>query len=148
MKKKEKSKRKEYLLPIQIYFEDLKKIEETLNEHTKQLTITTDEYEFENLDELYEKFKGTKLESLNIRSSSPHTKVEFDKFSASIYIGSSDTISCGIYHKIDKILSNRKHGISWIYNFNVLIWFSMLCFSILFLELRYNIDLTKNPLYS
>ncbi|MBP7118864.1 hypothetical protein KBA63_02150 [Candidatus Woesebacteria bacterium] len=118
MEKISKTLSKEYL-PVKVFIDDLKKIEEVLNNITssRDFEIRTSEYKFANIEELVEKCKGEKINYLEISIHNPYITIEFKKMWTRLYCGSDDMVGTGAFHKIDSIVSSTLRKPSFFYSY-------------------------------
>lgn len=122
MKKTDNSIYKTYS-PLKLYMEDLEKIEEVLKEAANDVSIKTDDYEYESIKELCDHFitKSNRIKRLKFETKSPYGSVEFKESDARIYFSSSDK-DAGLFFKLDQIISCKTRKPKWLYS----IFFSLL----------------------
>ena len=123
MKKIAKPISKKYF-PLKLYYENLTEIESVLKEEKVEYKIATNEFEYDTVDELYEKEKGNILFDIEIKTYSPYISIELNKQWTRCYIASSDTHNIGIFHKINNILTKTQLGFPWLYSYYT-VWISI-----------------------
>lgn len=127
MEKINKTLSKEYL-PVKVFIDDLKKIEEVLNNLTSSIDfeIRTDDYKFTSIEELIANSEGEKINSLAISIHSPYISIDFRKMSTRLYCGSDDMVATGAFHKIDSIISSTLRKPSFFYSYYFTYGFNIL----------------------
>lgn len=103
----------EFLYPVKLYLDDLKKIEAMLNEVSKDIKIESEGYEFSNIDELIQLQKES-IETLCMKIYNPYLSIEFKKNEVWLYIADDTALSRGIYEKIKDYLYKHKRNLSWV----------------------------------
>ncbi len=116
MKKIDQSISKNYL-PLRLDLDDLHAIEEVLKEATKEYQIDCGDFQFDSVDELAGKLKDATLRELEIKSLSPYLRIELTKLFASVYVGSNEIDSAGLFHKVDSILRKARIPLFFLYSY-------------------------------
>lgn len=105
--KKIKKSYGEGLDPVILYYDDLERIIEIFKEGSKEINISTDEYEFEDITEI-QKIDKEKLDSLTIDIQNPYVSLNFKPDSIWLYISEDTSASRGIFEKLKYLLTKRR----------------------------------------
>lgn len=116
MKKNDNWLTKEYS-PIKLYLDDLENIEEVLKSSSDIVSIKTEDYEYDSIDELcnHVKAKTVRIKTLEFKTSNPYISIEFTKSRARVHVSSSDK-NAGIFFKLDQIISSRTRNPKWLFS--------------------------------
>ncbi|MVT66875.1 hypothetical protein GPL21_17385 [Bradyrhizobium pachyrhizi] len=105
-------------LPMVLWSEDLDEIVSAFKEARNdrgEVVITTDDYQFESVDDLKEHFGSRTLTKLEIAATQPFGYVKFDMSWVKLYV-SSGPKSAHLFHEIDAILSRCQRKPKILYN--------------------------------
>lgn len=90
---------------VKIYAEGLEEIIAVLSKEGGNVEITTDQYKFDDLEELLEKYeKSGNIDEINFQIREPYVSVGFRKNQIWLYAADSNALSIGIYEQVDAIL--------------------------------------------
>jgi len=103
----------EHLPPVKLFLDDLEQIVEILQEVSKKVKISTNDYAFEDLKELVNK-KYESINKLHISISDPYVSLDLESYGISLYIEKDEPISRGLFEKIKQILIQRKRPFGWL----------------------------------
>lgn len=107
------------LKPLVLYFEDVVKICEILSELSAEISIKTENYILENIEELKE--LGEKvIYHLEISVHNPYVSVDLRPSSARIYISEDNATQRGILDKIKQHLESKQRKLAWLANNSML----------------------------
>lgn len=107
MKKKTPSKTEEFK-PVLLYFDDLEKIIESLNTLPGNVSLETDEYVYESLDDL-SKHSDYEIYNLEISVGEYNQlRLLLTPYAASLYISHDNAEYRGVFEKIKEILMKRE----------------------------------------
>jgi len=126
MERLQKSLWKEYITS-KISADQLEEIEAILKT-TEGIKIETEDFRFESISELKNKYKDQILETLKITTSKPYISIEFNKISIRLFTYSDDEKSTSIFYKIDSIISKSTLKPNFLYTYyfvwtgNLFIW--------------------------
>jgi len=119
MKKIDKSISKEYL-PVNLYLDDLENIHGILREVSDSVSIETDEYKFDTIEEVASNRKGDRIKELHLKTTTnPHVTLGFTPLWARIYVSSSEANGAGIFYKLNQVIEKRTRTLKWLYSFYV-----------------------------
>ena len=124
MEKIDQPLRKSYL-PLSLYIEDLKALEDTLREVGAKVGINTTDHRFDSVAELKSECPVQKFHQLEVKAPDPYVSLELLSFSATLYVGSSKTVSAAVFYKLDTILTNARRRPYFLYSYPFL-WLSVL----------------------
>jgi len=103
----EKSKSKDYP-PVKLYLDDIEKLINIFESNNISYTLTVnDEYVCENLTDLKENEKSTKIKSLKIHSNNPYITIDLNYFKAALY-ADSDKEAVRLFYILNEIIINKK----------------------------------------
>lgn len=102
---------------IRIFLDDLESIETILRENGERFSIETEEYKFDSVKELAEKYTGRNLLEMKISSSNPHIFLYFHKTSVRLYCCSDETKAVGTFHRLDVVLNSVSFKPRFLYTF-------------------------------
>jgi hypothetical protein len=119
--RKQKSYRRSYG-PVVIWLEDLTEITALLKENCKEVQISTADYRFGTVDELKEHVGSQAQFALEIDSGDPYVSIDFDRRTASLYVGAGAQAAY-LFHEIDGIIERRQRRFPMLYR----LWFLMAC---------------------
>src|SRR5216684_1723774 len=111
--KKRKSFTRSYR-PVVIWLEDLEEIVATLQETTKDVQISTDDYRFTTVDEVKEHFGPKTQFAMEITSSAPYLRLQLTRLWVELYV-SPDPQSAKLFHEIDGVLSRCQRSVFYRY---------------------------------
>ena len=95
------------LPPVVLHKEDLASIAESLAQSNGLIEITTNDYEYESIDELVDNVADN-LRGLSIKRTSPYISVDLDRWPGVwVYASSDDLVSKGIFSELLSILEPR-----------------------------------------
>jgi hypothetical protein len=114
--KKNKSFRKEYG-PVVVWLDDINKLVEVMG---GKADISTNDYQFESIEDLKTHYGPGPFKALKISSSKPSAYVEFSRMSVSCYVFPSPT-AAQTFHEIDDVLKKCQRRPLFIYRF----WFAV-----------------------
>jgi hypothetical protein len=117
---------KEYL-PLRLFLDDLQEIENILKGPAQSVSIKVRGFEFDSIDEFSKNSGHRKITDLQITCSTPYVSLEFTRFSARLYVGSSDDTAAGLFHKLDQLLTQSRipfwflHSYYFVWVLNILL---------------------------
>ena len=92
---------------VKIYVEGLERIIDVLSREDPNVELTTDEFRFQNLEDLLSKYeKSDYLQYLSIKISNPRISVSFDNNKVFIYASDNDALSSGLFLKVENIIKS------------------------------------------
>jgi hypothetical protein len=114
MKKRNQSY-SEKLKPVVLYFDDLERIIEILNEISDDVKISTKEYQFENIEEV-KKIEGETINSLSFDTHRPGLSLTLEPGGIFLHVFSETPALRGIFEILKQLLHNRRRKFAWLYN--------------------------------
>lgn len=89
------------------YLDDIENIVEIFREVSNDVNIETEGYSFDTVQDLA-KLGSDTINKLEIKTSQPYIKLEFDNFRISLYIEDDSPLLRGVFEKI-KVIVNRRN---------------------------------------
>jgi len=120
MKKKSGSLLKSYG-PVKLYLDDLFELESVFKAFNQRVTIETDRFEFDSVQELIDQSHEDVLFELEIETYTPHIRLSFDTFQVQLYAGSDEHAALGAVHRIEALLKRTERKPSFMYRYPVLL---------------------------
>ncbi len=121
---------KEYLTS-KIFLEDLEKIEAIfIDAGVEDFKISTEDYRFNSIRELADKYRNQNLRELEISAHAPYLNVDFSKHTVKLYCGDDNERSTGLFYKIDFILSQVIRKPNFLYSYHTF-WVASIIFLII-----------------
>lgn len=105
---------------IVIYEEELRDLFALLNEHCAGIKLTANKvFQFDDVDELIQKFSPHRIKELTISSAKPYINIELHTLWARVYVESSTPAMVGLSHQCMTILKRHSlvYGILCSYKF-------------------------------
>ena len=95
---------------VNLYLDDIKKIYELMKSHDSELTMTNDDYIFDNVDELMDLKRGS-IDVLKIQNKNFDMRFELSEHGVELNIDKDTPTAMGIYIQIKEIIEKRKRRI-------------------------------------
>lgn len=99
--------------PVRLYLDDLERIVDHLQEVSKDIRITAQGYECDNLTEL-PLLKKPYLTDVEIRSSDPYIADDLKPTSVWLYMSRDDPASRGVFDALRTELHNARRPLTWL----------------------------------
>ena len=103
----------ERLQPVLLFFEDIKELYEIFQEASSQITIQSNGYEFDNLDDLT-KLKKEIVYDIEILCLEPYISLKMEPRNIHLYVAEDSLSSRGVFEKLKSILNNRRKKLTWL----------------------------------
>ncbi len=102
--------------PVQLYLDDLQRIVEIFGEMSADVSISTEEYQFENIEEDLGNLSQQTINNLRIESFAPHILLELSPGIIWLYIFNDDAVSRGLFEKVKTVLHTCRRRASFLTN--------------------------------
>jgi len=92
---------------LRLYSDDLENINKLMSQLSKKTSWTTDKYNYNSFEEFNANNKERELKKLEIKSFEPFISIDLSQHSGELRVHSTEIVHDGIFHSLDKILSQR-----------------------------------------
>lgn len=122
-----------HIKPVRLYLDDVEEICKILHEVTESVQLITEDYLFEEPEQLAELRKDY-ITDLEIRSSNPFISVDLKPGKGWLYIAKDEPASRGVFEKVMQFLEERRYPLWRFTTFpSILLFSSCLGLSLAFL---------------
>ncbi len=91
--------------PLVIWADELREITRIISQASKMLKIIAEDIRYESIDELLQEVAGGVLKNIEFSASDPYCTISLNDRSASLYVGSSNTESIALFHRVCDVIS-------------------------------------------
>jgi len=83
----------------------------------KEIEFVVDNTKFDSVEEFVAEVRGQSPREISIKARDPYLNIDLDKFSARLYVSSSQLIASGIFFQLDAILSRCERKPKFVYSY-------------------------------